>query len=402
MKGSSLLSTAFSLLYLTSAFTIVRSRYTDASLLIRGEPRPGETEENNTPKEPNDEDPYSETKPLLDKGDSQAKTYTTIIQRIKNLPVPHWGPFNPTRFSAITDTRGISPWQVFRNLYLPRAKYQGEPTPLFKLDEEKRPIVNGPPEDLTHMGKKLRTIQYTLELTGEKITLIYDAGERITFKNFLGYTSTFYTTEEGLRKFRKAQVLLKLRTVQAILDQIRWSGVSVPQKRSNVLDTVSNVGSNPAITNSTQDAAAVFEQYLEVFTMLQASIAALISPVLHSVTSQTNLTIVHQMAESIYYDLIGSTTSLDGPFNYGQSFLPNITNMTIVQNNTTVTLGNITEIVTTLEEIYGAMWVQALTAANSTGLYAQQVHIASLLCTNDTSVYPSGFTTIDKSAKADF
>ena len=150
--------------------------------------------------------------------------------------------------------------------------------------------------------------------------------------------------------------------------------------------------------NSTQDTADTFEQYLEMLYTVQAHVGALIAPVLNNFTSQTNSSLVHQMAQSIYYDLTGSTTASMGPFNYGMSFLGN--RSTILTTSTNTTEIEIQKVHASLETIYSAMWVKSVNAANTTGFSAEQIYLASCLYTNDTSVYPPGFTTISEAGNS--
>ena len=143
--------------------------------------------------------------------------------------------------------------------------------------------------------------------------------------------------------------------------------------------------SRASSTSSTEDPtpAALFAQYLSLYYAIQTSISTAVRPVLDNLTSHTNNTIIHQMADSVYYDITGSTTALIGPFNNGMSFV----------NNKTIP-ANATDFVKTLESVYARMWMKALTAANSTGMYGQQIYLAGILNANDTSVYPPGWTTV--------
>ena len=134
--------------------------------------------------------------------------------------------------------------------------------------------------------------------------------------------------------------------------------------------------------NSTQEAADTFEQYLETLDSVQSLIGTLIAPVLSNYTTSINSSFIHQMAQSIYYDLTGSTVTMVGPFNYGMSF---------IGNQSTNSTG---QAWTAMETLYTRMWFKAVTAANTTGLLAEQSYLSECLNTDDTSVYPPGFTTV--------
>lgn len=144
-----------------------------------------------------------------------------------------------------------------------------------------------------------------------------------------------------------------------------------------------SASSSTSSTTEDQTPAALFEQYLTLYYAIQTAISTTVRPVLDNLTSHTNNTLIHQMADSVYYDITGSTTALIGPFNNGMSFM----------NNKTIP-ANATNLVKTLESVYARMWMKALTAANSTGMYGQQIYLASILNANDTSVYPPGWTTV--------
>ena len=51
-----------------------------------------------------------------------------------------------------------------------------------------------------------------------------------------------------------------------------------------------------------------------------------------------------------------------------------------------------------LQKIYTEMWVEANKAANSTGLLTQQATLVGYLQTNDTSLYPANFQTVNQNA----
>ena len=159
------------------------------------------------------------------------------------------------------------------------------------------------------------------------------------------------------------------------LDQIGLASRSLP---------LSDLNGSPS-TNSTGDQApaALFAQYFDLYLATQTAISNTVRPILDNITHNSNSTLVHQMADSVYYDITGSTTALIGPFNNGMSFI----------NNKTIP-ANATNLVKAMESVYSGLWMKALMAANSTGMYGQQIYLASILNTNDTSVYPPGYSTV--------
>ena len=84
-----------------------------------------------------------------------------------------------------------------------------------------------------------------------------------------------------------------------------------------------------------QDLADEFQLYFYTLCAIEAKISDLVAPVLNKITAQTDSIFIHNMAQSVLYDITGSTTRLAGPFNFGMSYLGNLTNTT-----STLTSGN--------------------------------------------------------------
>lgn len=220
----------------------------------------------------------------------------------------------------------------------------------------------------------------------EKVTAVDSAGHPWP----IGYAKRVYILYTG-------EVVAKVRAMGANIEK---ESETRYVKRTEARKTLTGRSNLQALDASSSVAPAqtpreTFSMYLELLTAAQAIVGAAINPGLHNVTSQTNNSLVHQMAASIYYDLTGSTTVLLGPFNYGLNFLGNMSTSQAAGKTST---SNMTRSMTTLESIYTHMWLDAVAAANSTGIFQEMIHIAGCLNTNDTSVMPSGFMTGNKTA----
>ena len=377
MKLLLLLLTATSLLDPILAYAIDPNSNSRLSLLARANPKEGE--EPRAGPEPIAPKPEPEPKePVVD---GKPTTHQNIKAIIKNLPKQRWVTYLVSRAQAVGRLVGLRP------------KFTGDPRVLYEVNDFGYPM-DPDPTDLTKQVMKLKEVRYsggrmwTLDSKKESVEIDFHTGDILT--------TIVYKT----RYFSPKEAISTLFTAQGDIPDIN-PGV---QKRSDTLQTLNGQGGGSTGADSAQNPAAVFQQYLEALHTVQVNIGVIIAPVLNNITSQTNSTVIHQMAQSIYYDLTGSTTALMGPFNYGMSFLGKISNATTTSstgqsiNNTTTngTASDTAKLYTTLESIYTAMWVKTLTAANSTGLFAQEVYLAGCLNTNDTSVYPPGFTAASK------
>ena len=111
------------------------------------------------------------------------------------------------------------------------------------------------------------------------------------------YSTTYYSPRDAVSTFIVSGQVLP------------YQGIGIAlKKRSVSLEDLDGL----TTTQSTQTLSPIaeFEQYLEIFYAIQTAIADTIRPVLNNITSQTNSTLIHQMADSIFYDLTRSTTVL--------------------------------------------------------------------------------------------
>ena len=147
---------------------------------------------------------------------------------------------------------------------------------------------------------------------------------------------------------------------------------------------------------STQNSQAEFINCINALAIVQDSIEGLLTPTLKTLVAKyNNNTFINTMAQSVYLDLTGSTTSLIGPFNYGMSYMnTSVTDTAPSANSANTTV----QPFLVLQKIYTEMWVEANKAANSTGLLTQQATLVGYLQTNDTSLYPANFQTVNQNA----
>ena len=360
--------TALSLLISILAHSIQVNPHGRKSLSGRGflpEGTRPETRPNPDYKQPNEE---SQPKPIVVSG--VTLSFQGIKSAIQNLPKQRWA----RQWSKGIATRV----DAFKRLVNIRPGYRGNPEVLFETDDLGVPTLR--PLELTSKEiSRLREVEfsggtrYVLEDKTWTIQKNPETGERGMFE----YTEIYVSPDWAV------STILESMLARAGAKAPDVGANHAPQKRSDVLQQISGQSEQP---DSPEDSTAVFQSYLGLLHSTQATLGTFIAPVLNNLTAGSNSTLVHQMALSIYYDLTGSTTILSGPFNYGMSFVGNSSNAT-------------SEVATGIKNIYASMWAQALVAANSSGLYAQQIYLAESLYTNDSSVLPAGF--IDNTSGVD-
>lgn len=299
-------------------------------------------------------------------------TSQSIRNTIQNLPKQRWVKDLPTKADALKRVVGIRP------------RYRGKPEQLVEVDQDGLPTDRLRPITKEEIGR-LKEVQNT----EGRMFSVTSKFEDVLVHPWTGQVVRvpYYET----KYVSPAWAIRALYDSNTLYSPYLNDGIE-RQKRSIDIEALMNGPAGTSVAATSQDSTAVFQQYLQTLHTVQSSVAALIAPVLNNLTSQSNSTLVHQMAQSIYYDLTGSTTVLVGPFNYGMSFLGNITGTT-GQGENNATSNATAEFEATIKNIYTSMWGQALTAANATGIYGQQVYLAGCLSTNDSSVYPATFTT---------
>ena len=318
--------------------------------------------------------------------------------KVKTEPIPSPG----TRISVQSIKAAIrnlprQPWvkslvkivDALKRLVGIRPSYHGSRSDLFETNEFGDPFLTIDELDLSdkqikgfkevaHSGGRM----FSVIIAQETIQMDFDTGKRGMIEYRKIYVSPYWAVSTLLdAKLLRAHAVLR---AQAEADGLR--------KRSSTLEVVSGQPGSPG-AGIVQDSTAVYQQYYQSLLTVQSSIGALIAPVLNNITSGSNSTLIHQMALSIYYDLTGSTTLLVGPFNNGMSYLDkNVTSLPS-QGTHNATSNTTAQFFSVIENIYGSLYVKAFTAANSTGLYAEQLYLAECLYTSDTSMYPAGFNT---------
>lgn len=329
------------------------------SLSIRALPEPE--------RPPPPEEPIPEPKVVNPQPNDQPKngylaggiaTYQSIKEAFQKLPATKWGKWVMSQVEAIQRFLGYRP------------EFRGDPTTLIEVNDFGYPVT-ARDADLTDEIFNLREVKNTggriwiLE-TNERPIWSYDPVKQQIVAQGLSFTVKYFSPREAVSSFIATGEVLPIKYTM--------------EKRSVPLSALDG--------SSDTTPAATFEQYLELYYAAQSVVQTAVRPVLNNITAQTNSTLVHQMADSIYYDLTGSTTALIGPFNNGMSFLD--------KNLTDPSVANLTNAV---QKIYVGMYVKAYLAANATGAFEQQLQLASILNTNDTSIYPPGFTTVSSISK---
>ena len=394
MKLLLFLFTALSLLNPIFTHAITSNPNLGLSLSPRAIPENAKPEPESVPKpEPapkQEPEPVPKEEPLPEEPEAGAGsagkiTYHNIKKRIQSLPKKRWVTYTISKGAA------AGRWLASRPMF------NRQPKPLYEIGRDGIIISH----QTTGLDKKTRG--QLREVPGRTGLYVLNRKDPIIQRNLLtgqirlNYKTEYYSPKGSLDGIFQAQQGYD--SVDA-----HWQIVPGVNKRSDPIQALDGQGGGSTNKNSPQDPSDIFRQYLEVLQIVKTGIGAAIAPVLNNITSQTKSVFIHQMALSIYYDLTGSTTSLVGPFNYGISFLGNISNMTTTSSTgqggenapTNGNASDIAEYYMAVESVYAAMWVDALTAANSTGLLAEQAYLVGCVNTNDTSVYPPGFTTVSK------
>ena len=309
-------------------------------------------------------------------------TFQKIQAAIQGLPRPAWVSYVTSKAKA------------FQRWILRRPAFQGNPEDLIETDKTGWPLTDKDGRPLTAqvegLAENVRNLKEVPSSKGRMWTWsghnkeIWDFDENTQQEVPIGmvYSTRYFSPKDSVST-TVANLGFSLR------DEDSVSRRAVGEKRSFNLGDL-NGPANPNAAADTQ--SATFEQYLMIFYAAQTTVQTAIRPILNNITSQTNSTLVHQMADSIYYDLTGSTTALIGPFNYGMSFMGNVSTKTGADTNSNAT--NTAAFIEVVESIYIGMWTSAFSAANSTGVFEQMLSIASKLDTNDTSVYPANWLTV--------
>lgn len=369
MKLSFLSFTALSLLLSVSALSIDSDAHRSTSLWARalaGETRPEERPN------PGDKPPGDQTQPKAEPipATGNKLSWKDIKASMSNLQKPKW----VSRWQANQGARKAARLEMTdaaRRKFGGRPGYRGPPSELMETDEKGIPTyrqVRFTSEDAAKLKDVRGTGGTVFSLNGR--TVMVNDIDPITKKQTLAWPSyeTIHVSPRDAIVHNIDDFLAR---------QKAWVGQTGPanEKRTDVLAQISDGSGQPS---DPQDSTAIFQTYFALLHSTQAATGDVIAPILNNLTSQSNSTLIHQMALSIYYDLTGSTTQLVGPFNNGMSYLGNSTNTT-------------SEVVVGITQIYASMWTQAITAANSSGILDQQVFLTQSLYTNDTSVMPTGF-----------
>lgn len=380
MKLSIALLAALSLSTSISGYAVHRESSQELSLLARGPPvvverPPPEAHDPIPVPVPPEVKPGDENKPGGGILASGIATFQNIKAAIQQLPRARWVSYV------------ISKAKALQRLLLSRPAFQGNPKDLIETEADGYPLT-AKGTDLTEHVKKLKEVPYS----GGRLWTWSDHNEEVREHDLntgqivpvgFVYSTKYFSPRDAVDTF-----IVNGR----VLDRDGEDFVtlsSIGEKRSVSLGDL-NGPTNPNAAADTS--SATFEQYLMLFYAAQTTVQTAIRPILNNITSQTNSTLVHQMADSIYYDLTGSTTALIGPFNYGMSFTGNVSTKAGADKNSNTT--DTTAFITMVESIYTGMWTSAFYAANSTGVYEQMLAIASVLDTNDTSVYPANWLTV--------
>ena len=362
MKLSFFSFTALSLLLSMSALAIDSDAHRSLSLSARALPEGTRPEAQ----------PEPEGRPGLDLPRPQPIPLPENTWSVKGLKTALGGLHRPQWVSQWKETRAAER-DAARRLVGVRPGYRGDPTQLMETDEKGLPtgrLIMLTSKDIGEL-KEVPGTGGTVFALGNFKVMTVDTDPNTKEKTLAWpYTTKFVSSYDAITQNLQGILVRQNEKAQAQLP---------PEKRADVLGQISNGSGQPS---DPQNSAATFQSYFALLHSTQAATGALIAPILNNLTSESNSTLVHQMALSIYYDITGSTTQLIGPWNNGMSFLSNDTTSNNITNS---------EVGAQITKIYTSMWTQAIIAANSSGLWDQQVFLTQSLYTNDTSVVPAGF-----------